>query len=478
MKSSRALVGRAGLVTLSAVAAQVGATFALASSLDLGTSPVNASLLLFATTLLGGVWALRSRLRGTDGSPALAAAVIPVVACALFVAPQLWFGPSRAALSTLAVAALAATPIERAWSRFVVKDDHASLPMRAAIGAIAPAAAASLIGAAMLDALPGVALLTGALVVLPVLAVTVHHRTRHALRETAAYAEYLRRIEVRPDAVIRPPPPPLRQRWLRELAREVNARAEAHAREAESDAFARDRIADARQLRTRFMAAMGHELRSPLNSIVGFAQLLERGMEGDLTEGQRESVTMVRRSAEELILLLTDVLDLARLEAGRLHLEKQWTPSVEILTEAVARGRNIVEGREVEIEAELQPGLPPVHVDSRRIVQAVVALFRHAASSLRRTNIRLRARVAPGPPGPERHLRVEIYDAIGAIPQEDVERIFEAFQEITEPTGRRVGGLGFALSLSRGIVRLHGGDIWADSFPGAGTVLCVALPLD
>jgi signal transduction histidine kinase len=187
---------------------------------------------------------------------------------------------------------------------------------------------------------------------------------------------------------------------------------------------------------------------------------------------------MIRRSAEELILLLNDILDLARLEAGKLNLSRRWTPSVEILTEAVRHARTIVEGRDVEIEAELQPGLPPVHVDKARIVQAVVALFRNAASAMKKTRVRLRARIVQGPPGPVRQLRIEIFDVVGAIGRENVERIFETFQEITEPTGRRVGGLGMALTLSRGLVRLHGGEVWAEALPQTGTVICVAIPLE
>jgi signal transduction histidine kinase len=472
------LLGAAGAVTALSALAQAAALSALAIGFGVRVPLVNGSLLLFATALLGAVWALRSKLRGGAASPSFGAALTPVLACALFVTPRLWLGPIEPALVTLAVAALAAAPLERVWSRWVVPEDAAWLPARAGLGAAAPPAAVALAASVAIDGSARAYFLGGALVLCAALAAGVVHRARRALEEARRYADYLDRIEVRPDAVLRPPPPPLRERWLRDLDREVRARAEELARRAESDAQAREQIADARQLRTRFMAAMGHELRSPLNSIVGFAQILERGLEGELSEGQRESVTMVRRSAEELIMLLTDVLDLARLEAGKLKLRREWTPSVEILTEAVARGRGIVEGRDVEIEAELQPGLPPVNVDARRIVQAVVALFRHAASSLDRTTIRLRARVAPGPPGPPQHLRVEIHDAIGAIPREEVERIFEAFQEISAPSGRRVGGLGMALSLSRGLVRLHGGEVWADAFPGAGTVLCVALPLD
>src|SRR5690606_28039776 len=118
------------------------------------------------------------------------------------------------------------------------------------------------------------------------------------------------------------------------------------------DERALEQIADAGGLRTRFMAAMSHELKSPLNSILGFGQLLEGGVDGALTSGQHESVVMIREAAEELLLLLTDILDLARLEAGKLALHRQWTPSVEILTEAIEKARTFVEGQDVHRSEE------------------------------------------------------------------------------------------------------------------------------
>lgn len=469
------LVLRALGLALVSTAAETALLVGLAAAFEVQLVAINAALLLLATTTLGAVWAARQGLRDPSSSGSLAAALVPLVACALFVAPRLVLGPAAPALSTLAAVALAAPLVDRGWARWVAREETSTaLPERAALAAGAPVLAVGLAGGAAAGSLVVPA---AGLALASTLAIFVFARTRRAEREALALSAWIDAIEVEPDRVASPPPPLLREPTLARVAREVAARAEQLALETREDASARAQIADARELRTRFMASMSHELRSPLNSIVGFAQLLEEGLEGSLAEEQRESVTMIRRSAEELILLLTDILDLARLEAGKLNLARRWTPSVEILTEAVRQGRSIVEGQEVEIEAELQPGLPPVFVDQRRIVQAVVALFRNAASSLAKTRIRLRARVALGPPGPERHLRVEIYDALGAIPALEVARIFEAFQEITEPAGRRVGGLGMALSLSRGLVRLHGGEVWADSLPGAGTVLCVAIPL-
>lgn len=472
--SPRTALSRALALAMAEVVVATALLLVLGRALGVPIVVVNAVLLFAATSVLGQTWALRQRLReAADHGSSFSAALVPVLACAAFVAPRLLAGPRAPALATLAVLTFLVPLVELAWRRWIPADAAPASPLRSAALAGAPLAAMALAAGA---AEAWVAAAVG-LVAAVGLGGAAYTRAEQRRRDGDRLAAWIDRVEVRPEAVVGAQPPHFGDAGLSAMTKALAERIDQLALEAREDAQAREQIADARELRTRFMASMGHELRSPLNSIVGFAQLLDRGMEGELTPGQRESVTIVRRSAEELILLINDILDLARLEAGRLSLRRQWTPSVEILTEAVRQGRDIVEGQDVVIEAELQPGLPPVHVDQRRIVQAVVALFRHAASSLARTSIRLRARIAYGPPGPEEHLRVEILDAFGAIPRQDVERIFEAFQEITEPRGRRVGGLGMSLTLSRGLLRLHGGEIWAETTPGSGTVLCVAIPL-
>lgn len=444
----------------------------VASALSLSVVIGNAAILFLATSVLGAVWAARQHLgRERNKSPSVAAALVPMIACLVYVAPRLLLGPREPALLTLAALALVAPLTLRAWSGWVAPEPTADGRLITAIAPLSGVGLAAATIAPLAGALAGV-LAVG-------LATVMLHRDRRAERDARAFASWVRRVEARPEALVCPEETPaLRDRALLRAVADLRLRAQQLAVVRGEDARAHDQIADARELRTRFMASMSHELKSPLNSIVGFSQVLEGGLDGELSAGQRESVTMIRAAAEELILLLTDILDLARLEAGKLALHRQWTPSVEILTDAIQRARAFVEGQDVQIEAELQPGLPPVHVDKLRIVQAVVGLFRNVAPSLVKTTIRLRARIASGPPGPSRHLRVEVHDALGAISRESIERIFEAFQEVSTPSGRRLGGLGMAITLSRGLVRMHGGEVWADSSPGAGTVLCVAIPLD
>ncbi|MCG8556617.1 MAG: HAMP domain-containing histidine kinase [Proteobacteria bacterium] len=240
---------------------------------------------------------------------------------------------------------------------------------------------------------------------------------------------------------------------------------------------AQQAVQQAQRLKARFVASMSHDLRSPLNSILGFAELMVLGADGPLTSKQRDSVRTIQRSAGDLLRLLDETLDWARLEAGRIDLRLEWIPAVEILTEAARQAGELAVRRDLQIRAELQPGLPPLYVDSERVVKAVMGLFGHAMRAMDRGVIRLRARVAQGPPGPVRQVRVDVVDASAGIRQQDRARIFEAFQEIAEPSGRRIGGLGLGLAVARGLVQAHGGDAWCETRAGAGTTLTVALPV-
>jgi signal transduction histidine kinase len=233
------------------------------------------------------------------------------------------------------------------------------------------------------------------------------------------------------------------------------------------------------RLRTQFLASMSHDLRSPLNSILGFSALIASGTEGPVTAEQRESIQMITRSARDLLRLVTNILDSARLEAGRLKLRKQLTPAADILSQAVAEGRRMIGDRPLEIEADIQPGLPSVYVDADRVVQAVVGLFSHAIDAMESGTIRLVARIGSGPPGPvARHLRVDVVDRGAGIREADQEALFQAFREIQEPSGRRIGGLGLGLSLARELVKAHGGDVWFESESGRGTTFSVAVPVE
>ncbi len=229
------------------------------------------------------------------------------------------------------------------------------------------------------------------------------------------------------------------------------------------------------QATARFTAAMGHELRSPLNSIVGFSQLLQDGGDGPLGPAQHESLAIVRHSAQELLRLLTDVLDSARLDTGPFPLVRAWTPSIEIIDEVIGEARLLTEGRPLQLDVGVLTGLPALHVDRARIVQAVFALVRHAVRGKSEGTIRLSARLDDAGPVPA--VRFEVFDPGRILTEHEIGQVFGAFKDLRAATGRRLEGLGLALSLARKLAQLHGGDAVAERRVGAGTAYVIRVPV-
>jgi signal transduction histidine kinase len=233
------------------------------------------------------------------------------------------------------------------------------------------------------------------------------------------------------------------------------------------------------RLRTQFLASMSHDLRSPLNSILGFATLISSGAEGPVTEEQRESIGMITQSARDLLRLVTNILDSARLEAGKLTLRRATAPAADILAQAVAEGRRMIGDRPLDVEVDLMPNLPAVYVDQDRVVQAVMGIFSHAIDAMESGKIRLSAKLGNAADGPQfPYLQIDVADSGQGIREADQAALFQAFREIQEPSGRRIGGLGLGLSVARELILAHGGDVWCESVAGRGTTFSIAIPLD
>jgi signal transduction histidine kinase len=230
--------------------------------------------------------------------------------------------------------------------------------------------------------------------------------------------------------------------------------------------------------RTHFVAAMSHELRAPLGAIAGFSSLLEDEVDGPLTPAQKQSVTRIRRSAESLVASLTDILDVARADVGRLQLAVGETPATTIAEDVLAGAARLVGDREPPCGLGLDSSgcatLGVVSLDARRVVQAALGLVRHAlrASSTEAIEIVFRAVDRDGPFG-KRQLRVEVRDPSRASDPQEAEAAFDPFGALVDPSGRRILGLGLALALARTIARMHGGEAWCETKDGTTWVLSI-----
>lgn len=238
-------------------------------------------------------------------------------------------------------------------------------------------------------------------------------------------------------------------------------------------------LEQAQRVKTVFLANMSHDLKSPLNSIIGFSELLMRGIEGDLTEGQKEDIRLIHASGEELLNLINNILDSARLEAGKLDLHKEWTPSVELVSNVVKTGMQQIGTKRINFESEIQPGLPPVNVDPHRISQAIGNLISNAIKFMEEGTVHVDAYVHKTRDTPPRKfLRIDVKDTGAGIREEDRDRIFEAFQQIDRSYSRRTSGMGLGLTLTKNLVDLHGGKLLLSSELGKGSTFSISLPLE
>lgn len=250
----------------------------------------------------------------------------------------------------------------------------------------------------------------------------------------------------------------------------------------------RERMIEAREsaqrMRDLFLASMSHDLRSPLNGILGFVALLQKLQ---LRDAQQESLAIIDRRGRELLELIENILDAAKSEAGRLELARDWTAASEILAFAVRRGRELALEKQgaagagagvVEVRGELQHGLPPLWVDGPRLTQAVINLVANAVKYCDRGVVRVRFARASRGEGRERRegLRIDVEDQGRGIPEKELAQIFDAFRQPIR--SRRHGGLGLGLSMTRALVELHGGTIDVASSPERGSVFTLFVPFE
>ena len=244
-----------------------------------------------------------------------------------------------------------------------------------------------------------------------------------------------------------------------------NARAYALEREAA------ERLRELDRSKRRFLANMSHELRTPLTNIIGFTRLLLKGIDGPLTEQQRQDLEIIYHNSQHLLGLINDLLDLSQIEAGLMELQFREVDLAELIRSVMSTASALVRGKRVALREEIAPDLPTVRADPARIRQVLLRLMANAAKYTDQGSITVRAWTSNG------KVMVSVSDTGVGIPPEDLERIFERFEQGGAEDGRRTNGAGLGLSLSKEFVEMHGGQIWVESEVGKGSTFTFSLPL-
>lgn len=237
-----------------------------------------------------------------------------------------------------------------------------------------------------------------------------------------------------------------------------------------------EQIAAASRYKSEFLANMSHELRTPLNSILLLSEQLKNNPLGNLTQKQVTHADIIHRSGSDLLTLINDILDLSKIEAGRMTVMME-TISLKEFAESIERSfRPMAEARQLHFSVTAEVGAPPFFSsDHQRIFQIVRNLLSNALKFTSEGGIGIRL-FGEGS-GVGSRIGMAVSDTGIGIPEDKQEVIFDAFRQLDGSTSRRFGGTGLGLSISRSLAQLLGGDIRLDSQPGQGSTFTLFLPV-
>jgi len=232
------------------------------------------------------------------------------------------------------------------------------------------------------------------------------------------------------------------------------------------------RLREVDRLKSEFLANMSHELRTPLNSIIGYAELLLMGINGDLDGESAKDIQAIYDNGQQLLILINDVLDLAKIEAGRMQLDREAIDVSALMEDVKVRNAGLLLRNPVALHVVVEPNLPPLWADPVRMRQILGNLLSNAVKFTHAGSITLRAYRQ----GNDICLAVED-SGIGIAP-EVLGAIFDKFRQVDGSATRSSDGTGLGLAITRHLVELHGGQVGVHSQVGAGSVFTVRLPLE
>jgi PAS domain S-box-containing protein len=230
------------------------------------------------------------------------------------------------------------------------------------------------------------------------------------------------------------------------------------------------------QLKSQFLANMSHELRTPLNSIIGFSRVILKGIDGPITEMQQQDLTAIYNSGQHLLGLINDILDLARIEAGKMELNFEEVHLTELVTSVMSTAKGLVKEKPIQLVQRVPADIPTVRGDTMRVRQILLNLVSNASKFTDKGTITVEATIQKGPTGTPEVL-ISVTDTGPGISSEDQEKLFKAFSQVDGSATRKSGGSGLGLSICANLVQLHDGRIGVQSKVGRGSTFWFTLPL-
>jgi len=230
-------------------------------------------------------------------------------------------------------------------------------------------------------------------------------------------------------------------------------------------------LIEAARLKSQFLATMSHELRTPMNSVIGFAQVLLRQRTATLSPAQADMVERILNNGKNLLALINDILDLSKIEAGRLELKQEEFDLNKLVATTIAELRPLAEQKQLPIVFRLQLSSPIVINDSTRVRQILVNLLSNAIKFTDLGNVEISLSETA-----TKKILIGVQDTGVGIAESDLEHIFEEFRQVDQTTTRQYGGTGLGLAITKSLVNMMQGSITVESTLGQGSTFYVCLP--
>jgi PAS domain S-box-containing protein len=266
---------------------------------------------------------------------------------------------------------------------------------------------------------------------------------------------------------------------LYEALKQLNADLENRIREATADLAEQNarlqwqsqEVERANKLKSEFLASMSHELRTPINALIGYSALLLDGVLGEITPKQRDALSRGRAAAEHLLALINDILDLAKIEAGKMPLHVTEVTIRDVVLEVGQQIEPMVRKKQLDFRTEVAPDAPPLLTDRTKVKQVLLNLLSNAVKFTTKGGVTLRAcRVPAG-------VQIDVTDTGIGIRPDDLQAIWEDFRQVDQSRTREFGGTGLGLSITRKLLDRLGGTVTVKSTYGEGSTFSVTLPL-
>ncbi len=231
------------------------------------------------------------------------------------------------------------------------------------------------------------------------------------------------------------------------------------------------------RIKSQFLANMSHELRTPLNSIIGFSRVILKGIDGPINDTQEQDLNAIYNSGQHLLRLINDILDLSKIEAGKMQLQLTDSNVTDLVNSVMSTATGLIKDKPVTLEYKIPEYLPTIMVDQTRIRQVLLNFLSNAAKFTDHGQIIVEATESTSPNG-GKEVMITVTDSGPGIAEKDRIKLFMPFSQVDDSPTRKTGGTGLGLSICRSFIEMHNGRIGLlSSEVGKGSTFFFSIPL-